>query len=104
MSKAPGASNRQNFPCDPAAVLRLCRATRRQLGEVQAQVTLHGSVYGATEGIIRKIDELARWLTGEAGYFSRGYASKPQPAVLEKWRRWDAIERGDEEWAKDGRP
>jgi hypothetical protein len=45
----------------------MLRATRCQLGEVQAQVTLHGSVYGATEGIIRKIDELARWLTGESG-------------------------------------
>jgi hypothetical protein len=44
-----------------------------------------------------KIDGLAEWLTGEQGYFSRGYMSNTaQPETLEKWRRWDAIERGDE--------
>jgi hypothetical protein len=27
-----------------------------------------------------------------------------RPAVPEKWRRWDAIERGDEPWSEDGNP
>jgi hypothetical protein len=26
-----------------------------------------------------------------------------QPAVLERRRRWDAVERGDEPWPEDGR-
>jgi hypothetical protein len=99
VSKARGTANRRDFPRDPAAVLRLCRAFSHELGKVQAQVTIQGPVYQAISRIGGKIDELAEWLTGEQAYFSRGRMSHTaQPETLEHWRRWDAIEKGDEPW------
>jgi hypothetical protein len=99
MTKARGTAHRRDMPRDPAAVLRLCRAFSRELGKVQADVTIQGPVYQSISAIGSKIDALAELLTGEEGYFGRGYAGNTaRPAVLEKWRRWDAIERGDEEW------
>jgi hypothetical protein len=101
VSKARGTAHRHDLPRDPAAVLRMLRGMRRQLGEVESQVTIQGPVYQSISAIGSKIDALAELLTGEEGYFSRGYASSTsQPAVLEKWRRWDAIERGDQEWPR----
>ncbi len=59
------------------------------------------SVYQSISAIGAKIDGLAEWLTGERGYFNKGLMSNTaSPEVLEKWQRWDAIERGDEEWPK----
>ncbi len=105
MSKARGTANRQDFPRDPAAVLRQLRAWREGAGKIQAEVTIQGPIYRACEGIGSKIDELARWLTGEEGYFSRNYSgSYMSPEGLARWRRWDAIERGDEPWPDDGMP
>ncbi len=70
-----------------------------ELGKVQAQVTIQGPVYQAISRIGGKIDDLAEWLTREQGYFGRGHMSHTaSPEVLEKWRNWEAIERGDEEW------
>jgi hypothetical protein len=98
MTRARGTENRHDLPRDPAAVLRLCRAFTRELGKVQAQ----GPVYRAIDATSAKIDGLAEWLTGESGYFSKGGMSHTaQPQVLEKWRRWDAIERGEEPWPRD---
>jgi hypothetical protein len=80
----------------------MLRGMRRQLGEVESQVTIQGPIYQSISAIGSKIDALAELLTGEEGYFSRGYlSSTSQPAVLEKWRRWDAIERGGEPWPRD---
>jgi hypothetical protein len=99
MSKARGAEHRRDFPRDPAAVLRLCRAFNSELAKVQTSVTIQGPMYRAIEAIHHKVDALAEWLTGEEGYFSRGYASSTsQPAVLEKWERWTRIEKGEEPW------
>src|ERR1700689_3537869 len=104
VSKARGTAHRRDFPRDPA-VLRLCRSFRRELGKLQADVTIQGPVYQSSSAIGGKIDDLAELLTGEEGYFSRGYASSTsQPAVLETWRRWAAIERGEEPWPQDGKP
>ncbi len=75
MNKARGTAHRRDFPRDPAATLRLCRAFMRDLGKVQDQVTIQGTVYQSISAIAGKIDGLAEWLTGEQGYFSRGYAS-----------------------------
>jgi hypothetical protein len=97
MTKARGTESRHDFPRDPAATLRWCRAFKSELGKVQATVTFQGPVYRAIDAINGKIDALAEWLTGEEGYFSRGYASSTsQPKTIEKWKRWDAMERGDE--------
>lgn len=83
-----GTEHRRDLPRDPAAVLRLCRAFLGELGKVQADVTIQGPVYEAISAIGGKIDGLVELLTGEQGYFSRGYASSTsQPAVLEKWRQ-----------------
>jgi hypothetical protein len=101
MSKARGAEHRRDFPHDPAAVLRLCRAFSSELGKVQAEVTIQGPVYQAISRINSKIDDLAQWLTGEENYFNRGIGgSTARPEVLQRWRHWDAIERGDEPWPK----
>jgi hypothetical protein len=101
MSKARGTAHRRDMPRDPAAVLRLCRAFNIELAKIQADVMIQGPIYQAISAIGSKIDGLAELLTGEQGYFSRGYASNTsQPAVLEKWRKWDAIEKGDEPWPK----
>ena len=99
MSKARGTAHRRDIPRDPAAVLRLCRAFNSELAKVQADVTIQGPVYQSISAIGSKIDALAEWLTGEEGYFRRGYASSTsQPAALEKWQRWARIEKGEEPW------
>ncbi len=83
MSKARGTENRHDLPRDPAAVLRQCRAFIRELGKVQAEVTIQGPLYQSISAIGAKIDGLAQWLTGEDGYFSRGYMSNTaQPETL----------------------
>ncbi len=102
MRKARGTESRHDLPRDLAAALRLCRAFMRELWKVQAEVTIQGPIYQSISAIGTKIDGLAEWLTCEHGYFSRGYMSNTaQPETLEKWRRWDAIGRGDEEWPED---
>jgi hypothetical protein len=99
MTKARGVESRRDFPRDPAAVLRLCRAFWSELGKVQAQVTIQGPVYQAISRINGRIDDLAQWLTGEESYFNRGIGcSTARPEVLKRWERWAAIERGDEPW------
>ncbi len=105
MSKARGTENRHDLPRDSAAVLWLCRAFNSELSKVKERVTIQGPVYRAIDAINGKIDGLAEWLTGERGYFNKGLTSNTaQPETLEKWRRWDEIERGDEEWPRDGQP
>lgn len=105
MSKARGAENRHDLPRDPAAVLRLLRGMRNQLAKVKEQVTIQGPIYRGIEAVSTKIDDLAQWLTGEKAYFSRDHMSNTaQPEALEHWRRWDAIERGDEPWPEEGKP
>ncbi len=49
----------------PTAPLRLCRAFYRELGKVQADVTIQGPVYQAISAINGKMDGLAEQLTGE---------------------------------------
>lgn len=100
MSKVRGAENRRDFPRDPPSVLRELRAMRRKLGGIQAEVTIQGPIYKACEAIRAKIDDLAAWLTGDREYFW-GRRSSATAAELDYWRRWDAIERGDEAWPGD---
>ncbi len=81
MSKARG-TEQTRFPTRSRCA-GLYRAFSRELGKVQADVTIHGPVYNRIDAINRKIDELGQWLTGEAGYFSRGYAGNTaRPEVL----------------------
>ncbi len=99
MSK-PRGPRRYDLPRDPATVLRMLRAFRGELGKVQDRVTIQGPIYKAIDAICAKIDDLAGWLTGNREYFWAG-SSSATPAQLEYRRRWDAIERGEEEWPRD---
>lgn len=93
----PRGPRRTDFPRDPAAVLRLLRRIRDELGNVQSEVTIQGPIYKAIDAIRAKIDDLAGWLTGNREYFWAG-SSQAGPGQVEYRRRWSAIERGEEEW------
>lgn len=87
---------------DPATALRELRAMRGTVGRFQADVTLDGPIFKACEAIRAKIDDLAAWLTGNREYFwAKG--SGLTDSERAHWRRWQAIERGDELWPDDGR-
>lgn len=99
MSRARGPL-RQDFPRDPAALLRQLRAWRDELIKIEQEVTIQGPVYRACHAITEKIDDLAGWLTGNREHFW-DIGSGPTSGQLEKQRRWMAIERGDEPWPED---
>jgi hypothetical protein len=95
----PRGPRRTDLPSDPARLLRALRTCRDAMGDAHRHVLIGGALYVAGHALTSAIDAVAKILTGDAEYFW----SKGRPTCdvqREHWRKWEAIERGDEPWPR----
>jgi hypothetical protein len=65
----------------------------------ERETRIGGALHIAGRTLTTAIDAVAKLLTGNEEYF-RGLGSSATDAQREHWKRWDAIERGENPWPK----